>query len=191
LSSALVVGGWGYFLYQGVVDPLGGINSLWPLFGIANQLLAVVALVVGTTVIIKMGKAKYSFVTLVPLVWLLCVTFSAGYLKIFSPEPKLGFLAHAQMLKDKVTQGNLTPAEVHTQNVLIFNDYLDATMGGVFLLLVLIIVVEALRCWFGHRQTSSAATGPDEITGQTNIDGAVAFSGPSDIPPDAPPMRCC
>ncbi|MBX9952545.1 MAG: carbon starvation protein A [Candidatus Obscuribacterales bacterium] len=191
LSSALVVGGWGYFLYQGVIDPLGGINSLWPLFGIANQLLAVVALVVGTTVIIKMGKPKYSFVTVVPLVWLLFVTFTAGYLKIFSPEPKLGFLAHAQMLKDKVAQGNLPPAEVHTQNVLIFNDYLDATMGGVFLLLVLIIVIEALRSWFGNRQASPVSTGPDEITGQTNIDGAVAFSGLPDIPPDAPPMRCC
>jgi len=190
LSSALVVGGWGYFLYQGVIDPLGGINSLWPLFGIANQLLAVVALVVGTTVIIKMGKARYSFVTLVPLAWLLCVTFTAGYLKIFSSEPKLGFLAHAQSLKDKITQGLVPEAEVHTQNVLIFNDYLDAAMGGVFLLLVLIIVIEAVRSWLGKSRTSSVSPGPDEITEQTNIDGAVAFASPN-IPPDSPPMRCC
>lgn len=186
LSSALVVGGWGYFLYQGVIDPLGGINSLWPLFGIANQLLAVVALVVGTTVIIKMGKAKYCWVTVAPLVWLLAVTFTAGYLKIFSSEPKLGFLAHAQSLKDKIAQG-LPEAEVHTQNVLIFNDYLDAAMGGIFLLLVLIIVIEAVRSWFGKSQSNTVAAGPDEITEHTNIDGAVAF----DAPPDSPPMRCC
>ncbi|MCC7530499.1 MAG: carbon starvation protein A [Candidatus Melainabacteria bacterium] len=186
LSSAMVVGGWGYFLYQGVIDPLGGINSLWPLFGIANQLLAVVALVVGTTVIIKMGKARYSFVTVAPLLWLLCVTFTAGYLKIFSAEPKLGFLAHAQSLKDKIAQG-LPPAEVNTLNVLIFNDYLDATMGGVFLLLVLIIVVEAVRIWFGRPQMDAVPTGPDALTNETNIDGAVAFIQPS----DSPPMRCC
>lgn len=187
LSSALVVGGWGYFLYQGVIDPLGGINSLWPLFGIANQLLAVVALVVGTTVIIKMGKPKYSFVTVVPLVWLLCVTFTAGYLKIFSAEPKLGFLAHASMLKDKVARGLVPPAEVHTQDVLIFNDYLDAAMGGVFLLLVLIILVEAMRRWFGKAQPNSVSSAPDDVTTETNIDGAVAFKPP----PDSPPMRCC
>ncbi len=187
LSSAMVVGGWGYFLYQGVIDPLGGINSLWPLFGIANQLLAVVALVVGTTVIIKMGKARYCFVTVAPLIWLLCVTFTAGYLKIFSPEPKLGFLAHAQSLKDKISQGLVPPVEVHTQNVLMFNDYLDATMGGVFLVLVLIIVVEAVRSWFGKPQSGAVPTGPDALTTETNIDGAVAFKPP----PDSPPMRCC
>ncbi len=186
LSSAMVVGGWGYFLYQGVVDPLGGINSLWPLFGIANQLLAVVALVVGTTVIVKMGKARYAWVTVVPLLWLLCVTFTAGYLKIFSPEPKLGFLAHAQSLKDKIVPG-LPKAEVDIQNILMFNDYLDATMGGVFLILVLIIVVEAVRSWFGKPQSGTVPSGPDELTTETNIDGAVAFKPP----PDSPPMRCC
>jgi len=186
LSSALVVGGWGYFLYQGVIDPLGGINSLWPLFGIANQLLAVVALVVGTTVIIKMGKARHCFVTVVPLVWLLCVTFTAGYLKIFSSDAKLGFLAHAKFLQEKITE-TMPEADVHTQNVLIFNDYLDAAMGGIFLVLVLIIVVEAVRRWFGKSQSDAVSAGPDTVTHQTNIDGAVAFT----VPPDSPPMRCC
>ncbi len=140
-TSALVVAAWGYFLLQGVRDPLGGINSLWPLFGIANQLLATIALCVTTTILIKMHGAKYLWVTLVPLSWLVVITFAAGWQKIFSPLPDLGFLAQA----DKLAAGVQTSATA----TLIFNARLDAAVCAVFLILVTVILVDSIRVWTG------------------------------------------
>jgi carbon starvation protein len=138
LNSGLIVAAWGYFLWQGVKDPLGGINSLWPLFGIANQSLATVALCVATTIFIKMGKARYAPVTLVPLAWLVLVTFTASYHKVFDPNPRIGFLSHARQLAQAAAPGSAR---------LIFNDQLDAVVTGVLTLLITVIVLEAAREW--------------------------------------------
>jgi carbon starvation protein len=149
ICSALFVSMWGYFLYQGVTDPLGGINSLWPLFGISNQLLATVALCVGTTVIVKMGKAKYAFVTIIPLVWLVIVTSSAGLLKIFSGDPKLGFLSHARLIEGQIAAGTL-PANIKTLEAaqrMIFNDRLDAAVAAFFLVSVVVILTASIIEW--------------------------------------------
>jgi carbon starvation protein len=139
ISSFLVVIAWGYFLYQGVVDPLGGINSLWPLFGIANQLLAAVALCVATTVLAKMGKLRYSWVPLVPLVWLASATLTAGWQKVFSPDPKLGFLSHAESLANSTN-----PATAQ----MIFNDRIDAALALFFMVIVVVVIVASAREWY-------------------------------------------
>src|SRR6476659_2481171 len=144
LASALVVSGWGYFLIQGVQDPLGGINSLWPLFGISNQLLAAVALCVGTTLLIKGGKARYAWVTLLPLAWLLIVTLTAGWQKIFAADPHLGFLAHATATADQVAAGSVAAARGAR---LIFNDRLDAVLTVSFMVVTLLVVLASAREW--------------------------------------------
>jgi len=159
ICSALFVSMWGYFLYQGVTDPLGGINSLWPLFGISNQLLATVALCVGTTVIVKMGKAKYAFVTITPLVWLVIVTASAGLLKIFSSDPKLGFLSHARLVEAQIAAGTL-PANIPSiaaAQRMIFNDRLDAAVAGFFLVSVVVILTASIIEWMKVINGSKAA----------------------------------
>jgi carbon starvation protein len=148
ISSAIIVGMWGYFLYQGVIDPLGGINSLWPLFGIGNQLLAAVALVLATTILLKMGRLRWIWVTLLPMIALVTVTMTASYEKIFDANPRLGFLAGANALVAQVTAGKI-PAEriVETQR-LIFNLRLDAAVTAVLACMVLVLVVEAIVQWY-------------------------------------------
>jgi carbon starvation protein len=138
-SSAAVVAGWGYFLYQGVVDPLGGINSLWPLFGISNQLLAAVALCVGTTILIKMGRARFAWVTAAPLAWLVTVTMTAGWQKVFSADQRLGFLAHAASLA-----GSADPNAAR----LIFNDRLNTGVALLFMTVVAVLIVTSVWEWW-------------------------------------------
>jgi carbon starvation protein len=140
-TSGLIVAAWGYFLWQGVKDPLGGINSLWPLFGISNQLLATVALCVATTIIIKMHRAKYAAVTLVPLAWLVAVTFTASWHKLFDPNPRVGFLAQARAL----AAGPATSATPQ----LIFNNRLDAAVTAILVVMVTLVLVESVRQWAG------------------------------------------
>lgn len=148
LTSGLIVAGWGYFLYQGVLDPLGGINSLWPLFGIANQLLASVALVVATTILIKMGQKRWVWVTLVPMAWLVTATMTASYQKIFHANPRIGFLSQAQALRSQIASGVLSPEQVGRTERLIFNNQLDAVVTAVFATLILILLFEAAMEWF-------------------------------------------
>jgi carbon starvation protein len=140
LTSGVIVGLWGYFLWAGVKDPLGGINSMWPLFGISNQLLATVALCVATTILIKAGRARYSFVTLIPLLWLVAVTFTASYQKVFDANPRIGFLSHARVL-------GAMPAQSAETARLIFNDRLDAAFTCVVCSLVILMLLESLLVW--------------------------------------------
>jgi carbon starvation protein len=221
LASLLMVAGWGYFLIQGVRDPLGGINSLWPLFGIANQMLAAIALCLGTTVLLKMqldkgtptaenptaenrgpkqtrnpksvmrGVPALALVTLVPLVWLLAVTMTAGVQKIFHSDPRIGFLAQAKVLEAKVpgleaavaaarAGGVLPQIEVaekalHTSRVLHFNNILDAVIAGVFLLLVTGVVLLSAREWtlllWGRKSARSRETEPVWLPDHALADG--------------------
>jgi len=148
LASGLIVGGWGYFLYQGVVDPFGGINSLWPLFGIANQLLAATALAATTTILVKGGKVRFAFTTALPLAWLLSVTMSAGWQKLFHPDLRVGFLAQADHLTAQLAAGTVPPEKVVEIRHLIFNNRLDAAVTALFMALVLIVVLDAARVWW-------------------------------------------
>ena len=145
LTSALVVGGWGYFLYIGVIDPNGGVNILWPLFGIANQMLAAIALSVATGILVKSGKLKYAGVTGFPLLWLVIVTTTAAWQKIFSADIKLGFLAAAEDLSQKLQSGVLAPEKISAAPQLIFNLKLDAAITIFLVLLLWLIVFDMLR----------------------------------------------
>ncbi|QYM79042.1 carbon starvation protein A [Horticoccus luteus] len=147
IATLLFVGAWGWFLYQGVIDPLGGINSLWPIFGVANQLLAVIALALGTTVLIKMGRTRYIWATLAPLAWLLAVTMTAGWMKIFSADVRLGFLSAARSLAGKIAAGG-EAAQLKQWHQLMVNNYVNAAVTGTFLVLVALVVLTCARVWW-------------------------------------------
>ena len=147
LSSALIVAAWGYFLYQGVIDPLGGINSLWPLFGISNQLLAAVALVVATTILLKMGRLKWIWVTLLPMIWLVVITMTASFQKIFSSNPRIGFLSFANALSAQLAAGKIPTANIVETQRVIFNQRLDAVVTAVLAGMILFLLGEALIQW--------------------------------------------
>src|SRR5215210_5259596 len=156
IASAIIVGAWGYFLYAGVNDPLGGINQLFPLFGIANQLLAAVALTVGTTILIKMGKLRYAWVTALPLAWDAAVTLTASWQKIFSTDPAIGFFAQRaaaqqsrQAGKLNDTMAALNAASVDDARQILVNTTVDGVLSILFAVMIIIVIADAARVWFG------------------------------------------
>ncbi|HET9208040.1 MAG TPA: carbon starvation CstA family protein, partial [Burkholderiaceae bacterium] len=163
IATALTVGAWGYFLYQGVVDPLGGINTLWPLFGISNQMLAAVALMLGTVVLFKMKKDRYAWVTIAPASWLLVCTLTAGWQKVFSDDTKVGFLSHANRYADALAQGQvLAPAKSAAEmSRIVFNDRLDAGLCVLFMFVVVSVLFYSVRAVLqarAHREPTTRET---------------------------------
>jgi carbon starvation protein len=155
LTSTIVVAGWGYFLYIGVIDPNGGVNILWPLFGISNQLLAAIALTVATSILIKTGRVKYLWVTALPLLWLLILTTTAVFEKISSTDPRIGFFAAASDLQHKLDAGLLAADKAAVAPQLIFNQQLDAWLAMLFVVLLYLVVGDMLRmAWRRHRSLS-------------------------------------
>ena len=165
-ASAAIVAAWGYFLYQGVVDPLGGINSLWPLFGIGNQLLAATALAVATTMLIKAGRLRFAFVTGLPLFWLLCVTMTAGWQKLFHEDRRIGFLAQANALSAELAAGSVPADQVAVTQRVIFNNQIDAALTALFMVLVAIVVLDAARVWWRERHARATDHTPDPTQSQ-------------------------
>jgi carbon starvation protein len=154
LSTTLCVSMWGYFLYQGVVDPLGGINTLWPLFGISNQMLAGIALTLATVVLFKMKRERYAWVTIVPTIWLCICTLTAGLQKLFHPDPSISFLAHAGKFSDALARGEMmAPAKtLEEMQRIVFNDYVNAGMCALFVGVVLCMIVFGLiAAWRGFQ----------------------------------------
>src|SRR5450830_2008391 len=164
IGSALACGAWGYFLYQGVIDPMGGINTLWPLFGISNQMLAGIALILCTVALFKMKRQRYAWVTLVPTAWLLVCTLTAGLEKLFHPKPSIGFLAHAQVFGDALAAGKvIAPAKsIAEMGRIVLNDYVDATLTALFVAVVLAMVIYgviSIRRALGNPKTTAVEVG--------------------------------
>ena len=160
IATGLCVSAWGFFLYQGVTDPLGGINTLWPLFGIANQMLAAIALTLCTVVLFKMKRARFAWVTMVPLAWLLVCTLTAGWQKIFHADPRIGFLAHAGRYSDALARGELlAPAtSLGQMRQVIFNDYVNASLCALFMTVVVAMVVYGIKAIAEARRSEAPTT---------------------------------
>jgi carbon starvation protein len=159
-ATALAVGGWGWFLYQGVTDPLGGINTLWPLFGISNQMLAAMALTLCTVVLFRMKRERFAWVTMAPLAWLLICTLTAAWQKMFHPDPKIGFLAHAAKYSDALARGELlAPAKSLAQmRQVIVNDYVNAGLCALFVSVVLAILFYGIKSITAARRSEAPTT---------------------------------
>jgi carbon starvation protein len=166
LTSAIVVGAWGYFLYAGVTDPLGGINQLFPLFGIANQLLAAVALTVATTILIKSGRLRWAWVTAIPLAWDVAVTLTASWYKIFSSDPLIGFFAQRDKYQQALDAGKVIPPAKSLDDVgqIVTNSTVDGVLSILFAALIIVVIVDAARIWFltltGRREPVLAEVPP-------------------------------
>jgi carbon starvation protein len=162
-ASAVIVAMWGSLLWMGVNDPNGGVKSLWALFGIANQMLAAVALATGTTIIIKMNKARYMWVTAVPMVWLVASTFTAAVQRVFHGDPRIGFLALAQSTQARIAAGQVPAEQLAAQQQVVLNNYFDAGIGIVLIVVVGLVVVESVRQWYlllTHRRVPDLQESP-------------------------------
>jgi carbon starvation protein len=148
-TSAIVVAAWGYFLYTGVTNPLGGINQLFPLFGIANQLLAAVALTVATTLLIKSGRLKWAWVTAVPLAWDVAVTLTASWQKVFSDDPTLGFFSQRDRFQEALDNGEVLPPaqNLDDMNAVVTNSTVDGVLAALFAVLIIVVILDASRIW--------------------------------------------
>ncbi len=160
IGSAAACAAWGYFLYQGVIDPFGGIWTLWPLFGASNQMLAAIALILSSVILFKMKRERFAWVTMVPAAWLVICTVTAGLLKVASPDPEVGFLAHARGFSDAIAAGKvMAPAKtLDEMGRIVFNDYVDATLAAIFVAIVLVMlvngVIQALRALRSGKPTT-------------------------------------
>jgi carbon starvation protein len=170
IGSLLSVMLWGYFLYTGVIDPFGGIWTLWPLFGTANQMLAAIALTVCTVVLFKMKRERFALVTIAPATWLVVCTITAGLEKVFSPDPNVGFVSHALKYGDAIAAGQLlAPAKTAAEMTrIVVNDYIDAALAAVFVLVVIATVI------YGVRSIWRALASPQATAIEIGFAGAVA-----------------
>ena len=182
LSSGLVVGAWGYFLYVGVLDPYGGINILWPLFGISNQMLAAIALAVATGALLKTGRARFAWVTGAPLAWLAIVTTAASWEKLASDNPKIGFLSGASDLAAKLAAGVLPPDKAAVAGQLVFNQRLDALLTAFFLCVLWAVILDMLNVAWKIRRGTAAAGSAEVPYQRSTVSGGVPWLSDQALP---------